>query len=80
MPDNGWGIVCGVLLVVGLFNFGLMRSMLRNQGKRAGFLPGSISELLFPWQKEDQALEKLHQQVKDLDVTQEDQQPDGVNG
>jgi len=71
MLDKGWWIVCGVLLVVGLFNLGLALSVLRNRGRKKPYLDGSISDLLFPWKQEDDTLAKLHQQVKNLDSHQD---------
>jgi hypothetical protein len=70
MPDRGWLIVCGVLLVVGLFNLGLVLSVLRNRGRREPYLQGSLSDLLNPWKKEDEALDQLHRQVKKLEDNQ----------
>ena len=71
MLDNGWLIVCGVLFFVGIFNLGLMLSVLRNRGRQQPLLSGSLSDLLNPWKKDDESLEKLSQQVKDLGATQE---------
>jgi hypothetical protein len=80
MLNEGWWIVCGVLLVVGIFNLGLALSVLRNRGRKKPYLEGSISELLFPWKQEDKALEELHQQVKDLDIPQGKQMIDDRDG
>lgn len=66
MLDQGWLIVCGVLTIVGLFNLGLFLTVLRSRGRREPYLQGSISDLLNPWGKENEALDQLHQEVEKL--------------
>jgi uncharacterized protein YlxW (UPF0749 family) len=80
MLDNGWLIVCGVLFFVVVFNLGLMLNVLRNRGRQQPFLPGSLSDLLNPWKKEDESLEKLSQQVRDLGETQAPTSDEGRDG
>ncbi len=70
MVDRGWAIVCGVLLIVGLFNLGLVLSVLRSRDRRRPFLSGSLSEMLNPWQKEEDALDRLHEEVTRLSLDQ----------
>jgi hypothetical protein len=70
MIDQGWLIVFGVLLVVGLFNLGLALSVLRNRGRTEGFLRGSLSDMLNPWKQEDADLDELHNRVSALRVTE----------
>jgi uncharacterized protein YlxW (UPF0749 family) len=66
MVDRGWLIIFGVLLFVGLLNFGLMLSALRNRERREPYLRDSLSELLNPWKKENEALDQLHREVEKL--------------
>ncbi len=64
--DRGWLIICGVLIVVGLFNLGLALSVLRNRGRREGYFAGSLSDMFNPWKEEDEALQTLHETVQTL--------------
>lgn len=80
MLDNGGLIVCGVLFFVAVFNLGLMLSVLRNRGRQQPFLHGSLSDLLNPWKKEDESLEKLSQQVRDLGETRAPTPDEGQDG
>jgi hypothetical protein len=80
MLDRGWLIICGVLLVIGLFNLGLALSVLRNRGRREAYIRGSLSDLLNPWKEEDEDLDQLHQRVMKLQSHERDQiieNPDG---
>jgi hypothetical protein len=80
MLDRGWLIICGVLLIVGLFNLGLALSVLRNRGRREAYLRGSLSDLLNPWKQEDEDLDQLHQRVMKLQAHEQNQtigDPDG---
>ena len=80
MIDRGWTIVCGVLLVVGLFNLGLILSVLRNRGRQTPFLRGSLSEMLNPWKQEDNDLALLHDEVSRLVETRENGQEKTEDG
>jgi uncharacterized protein YlxW (UPF0749 family) len=66
MVDQGWLIIFGVLFFVGLLNIGLMLSALRNRDRSEPYLRGSLSELLDPWKKENEALDQLHREVEKL--------------
>jgi hypothetical protein len=80
MLDRGWLIICGVLLIVGLFSLGLALSVLRNRGRREAYLRGSLSDLLNPWKQEDEDLDQLHQRVMKLQAHEQNQtigDPDG---
>jgi uncharacterized protein YlxW (UPF0749 family) len=66
MVDRGWLIIFGVLLFVGLLNIGLMLSALRNRDRSEPYLRGSLSDLLDPWKKENEALDQLHREVEKL--------------
>ena len=80
MLDKGWLIVCGVLVVVGTLNLGLMLSVLRNRGRQQPYFPGSLSDLLNPWKQEEESLEKLSQQVKDLAAAQDSKSNEDRDG
>lgn len=64
--DQGWLIIFGVLLFVGLLNFGLMLSALRNRDRSEPYLRRSLSDYLNPWKKENEALDQLHREVEKL--------------
>ena len=67
MENNGWLIVIAIIAFVILFNIGLALSFIRRmKSKPEGVFRDSISEMLNPWKKEDEALEELHQRVVDL--------------
>ncbi len=67
MENNGWLIVIAILAFVILFNIGLALNFIRRmKSKPEGIFRDSISEMLNPWKKEDEALEEMHQRVVDL--------------
>ena len=66
MTDHGWLIICGVLIFVVLINLGLSLAVLRSRGRRRPLLNGSLSDLLNPWKKEDDALDMLHREISHL--------------
>jgi hypothetical protein len=67
MENNGWLIVIAILAFVILFNIGLALSFIRRmKSKPEGIFRDSISEMLNPWKKEDEALDELRQRVDDL--------------
>ncbi len=67
MENNGWLIVIAILSFVILLNIGLALSFIRRmKSKPEAVFRDSISEMLNPWKKEDEALEELHQRVVDL--------------
>jgi len=61
--ENGWAIVCGVLLLVLLVNFGLVYPVWRRRGK---WFRKPIHGLRFPWDEEEEAVSELHKRVLDL--------------
>jgi hypothetical protein len=65
--DKGWVIVCGVLIIVLLVNVGLIISALRyRKSNIRPLISINGSDILNPWQDEDQALEDLHEEVQAL--------------
>jgi hypothetical protein len=80
MLDRGWLIICGVLLVIGLFNLGLALSVLRNRGRREAYLRGSLSDMLNPWEQEDEDLKQLHQRVMKLQADERDHTLEDLDG
>jgi len=67
MEINGWFIVLAILGFVILINVGLAAGFIRRmKSKPKAVFRESISEMVNPWKKEDEALEELRQRVNDL--------------
>ena len=64
----GWVIVAVVLILVVLFNIGIASSALRRKPRKDGLFRGkTFSEMINPWNEEDQALAKLRRDVEALE-------------
>jgi hypothetical protein len=73
ISQEGWTIIIVVLILVVLFNLGLVVSFLRGRGKdQSLMLRDAIQRSLNPWQEEDEALAKLREQIKSLGLEGED--------
>jgi cytochrome b561 len=73
ISPEGWTVIAIVLILVVLFNLGLAVSFLRGRGKDQSLLfRDTIQRTLNPWQEEDEAIAKLHEQVKSLGLEEED--------
>jgi hypothetical protein len=70
--EDGWLIVCGALIIVALFNIGLVLPILRGRGK---IFHGSLRDIRFPWRAEEEAIDLLHEQVGNLKVDERGEEP-----
>ncbi len=74
--DDGLGIVCGALILVLLFNLGILVSILRREGR---IFENPLKSFRMPWDLEQEAVEELHKSLLDLDHApdKETTHPDG---
>lgn len=61
--ENDWVIVCGILVLVVLFNVGLAFPFLRSRGK---LFKGSWRGFRLGWQEEEEKIAELRKRVEEL--------------
>ncbi len=70
--DDGIGIVCAVLVLVFLFNLGILLPVLRCGGKR---FENPFKEYRPPWEVEQEAVTELHKSLLELDQGSDKETP-----
>lgn len=70
--DDGIWIVCGALILVFLFNLGIILPVLRRGGR---IFENPFKEYRPPWEVEQEAVTELHKSLQELDQVPDKETP-----